>query len=374
MNSRERVKKTLNHQQPDKIPIDLGGFTSTIEAEPYEELKNYLELKNIGPTLITTRTHVAPDEVILDKFGVDTRYLRPFPLQRWGDIKKQKYIIDGWGIKWQRLENSHYFDPIFAPLSNYTYEDLKYYTYPDLWVNNFENELSKRAESLYKNTDYYLIADILSLGIFETSWALRGMENFLVDLMINKAFANKLLDIIFEQRKEYFRKFLDIVGPFIDMVMVTDDLATQDSLMMSPELYREMIKPRHYELNTFIKSKYNVKIFHHSCGAIRSLIDDLIDTGVDVLNPIQVTAKGMHTKKLKEDFGEKIVFWGGGCDTQKVLPFGTAEEVRIEVKKRISDLKSGGGFVFSQVHEIQPGTPPENIVKMYESVKEFRDY
>lgn len=372
MNSRERVKTALNHREPDKVPIDLGGFVTTIEAEAYEDLKKYLGIKK--ETRVTVRAHVDPDEEILEKFEVDTRYLRAYPVQKWKDVKKKDYIIDAWGTGWYMPKSSHYFDPVEYPFADFTLDNLKDYQYPELWNEEYEHELAKTAERLYKETDYFLIADALSMGIFEQAWVLRGLENFMIDLALNKDFANKVLDIVLEQRKDFYGKFLDVVGPYVGMVMVSDDLGGQEWPLISPELYREMIKPRHKELNTFLKNKADVKLFHHSCGAVREFIDDLIDVGVDVLNPVQVSAKNMDTKKLKQDFGEKIVFWGGGCDTQKVLPFGSPEEVHDEVRKRISDLKPGGGFVFAQVHEIQPETPPENIISMYETVKEYRDY
>jgi uroporphyrinogen decarboxylase len=373
MDSRKRVNKALNHQEPDKVPVDLGGFVTTIEAEPYEDLKKYLGLKT--ETMIFLRAHVAPDEEVLEKFSIDTRYLWPSPLQKWADVNKQDTLIDGWGIKWHRPKGGHYYDPIDPPLSNYSYDDLKYYKYPpDLWNKEYEEELAKKAERLYKDTDYFLIADSLLTGIFEQAEHLRGFENFMIDLAINKDFANKLLDIILEQRKEFYDRFLDIVGPYVDMVMVADDLAGQDTLLISPQTYRELIKPRHKELNSLIKNKADVKIFYHCCGAVSELINDLIDEGVDILNPIQVSAKNMDSKILKKNFGEKIVFWGGGCETQQVLPFGTPEEVDCEVKKRISDLKPGGGFVFAQIHEIQPGIPPENILAMYKAVEKYRNY
>jgi len=372
MTSRERVVKTLNHQKPDMVPIDLGGLVSTIEAEAYEKLKEHLGIKKETYTLSTTQVNI--DEEILEKFEVDTRYLFPFPSQKWEDIKAQEYIVDKWGIKWHKPKSSHYFDAVEHPLTIYTYEDLKSYKYPELWNAEYEKELARRAEELYKNTNYFLIADALSLGIFEQSWLLRGLENFMVDLLVNKDFANKLLDIVLEQRKKFFGRFLDVVGPYVSMVVVFDDLAGQEGPLMSIQLYREMIKPRHKELIEFIKSKGDFKIFYHGCGAIRDFIDDLVEIGIDVLNPVQVSAKGMDSKKLKEDFGEKIVFWGGGCDTQNILQFGTPEDVYNEVKKRMLDFKPGGGFVFTQVHEIQPGTPPENILAMYEAVKEFRKY
>lgn len=371
MNSRERVTRALNHQEPDKVPVDLGGFVTTIEAEAYEDLKEYLGMEK--ETIVSVRAHVVPDEEILEKFGVDTRYLRPFPVQKWQEVKKKNPVVDAWGTKFYQPESSHYFDPVEYPFADFTLDDLKGYQYPELWNEAYGRELAKTAERRYKGTDYFLIADGVN-GIFEQSWFLRGFEDFLVDLVLNKDFASKVLDIILEERKDFYGKFLDVVGPYVGMVMVTDDLGGQEGPLISPELYREMIKPRHKELYTFIKSKTDAKLFLHSCGAVREFIDDFIDEGIDVLNPIQVSAKGMDTKELKRDFGEKIVFWGGGCDTQKVLPFGSPEGVHDEVKKRISDLKPGGGFVFAQIHEIQPETPPENILAMYEAVKEYRDY
>ena len=371
MNSRERVTRALNHQEPDKVPVDLGGGDTTIEVEAYEDLKEYLGMEK--ETRVSVRAHVVPDEEILQKFEVDTRYLRPFPVQKWRDVKKKNPVVDAWGTKWYQPKSSHYFDPVEYPFADFTLDDLKDYQYPELWNKEYGRELAKTAERLYKETDYFLIADAVG-GLFEQAWFLRGFENFLVDLVLNKDFASKVLDIILAQRKDFFGKFLDVVGPYVGMVMVSDDLGGQEGPLISPELYREMIKPRHKELYSFIKSKTDAKLLLHSCGAIREFIDDLIDEGIDVLNPIQVSAKGMDTKELKRDFGEKIVFWGGGCDTQKVLPFGSPEGVHDEVKKRISDLKPGGGFVFAQIHEIQPETPPENILAMYEAVKEYRDY
>jgi len=372
MNSRERVRTALNHQEPDKVPIDLGGFVTTIEAEAYDDLKKYLGIEK--DTMVFLRSHVAPDEEILQRFEVDTRYVRVRPTERWEEVRKTDTVVDSWGTKWHQPKSSHYFDPIEHPFANFTLADLENYQYPQLWNEEYANKLAKIAETLYKETDYYLIGDCYFLGIFEQAWVLRGLENFLVDLVLNKDFANKVLDIVLEERKDFYGRFLDVVGPYVDMVIVSDDLGTQEGPIISPKLYREMIKPRHKELNSFIKGKADVKLLHHSCGAVREFIEDFIDVGIDVLNPVQVSAKGMDTEKLKQDFGDRIVFWGGGVDTQDVLPFGSPKEVREEVKKRISDLKPGGGFVFAQVHEIQPNTPPENIIAMFDTVKEYRDY
>jgi len=180
--------------------------------------------------------------------------------------------------------------------------------------------------------------------------------------------------MVLEQRKDFYSRFLDAVGPYVGMVTVSDDMGSQEGPLMSYNLYREMIKPYHKELYTFMKDIADVKIFLHCCGAISGFLDDFVDEGVDVINPVQVSAKGMDATNLKQKFGDKIVFWGGGCDTQRVLQFGTVDEVEEEVKRRISEFKQGGGFVFAPTTPIQPGTPSENILALYDAANEYRYY
>jgi uroporphyrinogen decarboxylase len=156
--------------------------------------------------------------------------------------------------------------------------------------------------------------------------------------------------------------------------MVSDDLGTQNGLMMSPEIYRKLIKPAEKRVWEFIKTKTSAFLFLHSCGSVRKLIPDFIELGVDILNPVQISAKDMIPKELKREFGRDLTFWGGGCDTQKVLPFGTTEEVEEEVKRRISEFAPGGGFVFNPVHTIQPKVPAENIIRMFDTAKKHGTY
>jgi uroporphyrinogen decarboxylase len=183
------------------------------------------------------------------------------------------------------------------------------------------------------------------------------------------------MDKLLEFHIGYWDAILTRVGKYVQVIVLGDDLGTQDNLFVSPEIFREFIKPRYIKLINSIKSKADVKVLLHSDGAIRELIPDLIEVGIDILNPIQVTARGMgDTKSLKEEFGEEIVFWGGGCDTQKILPFGKPEDVRREVKRRVSDLKPGGGFVFAPVHNIQPEVPIENVLTLYETALQHGYY
>ena len=169
-------------------------------------------------------------------------------------------------------------------------------------------------------------------------------------------------------------KYLEAVGKYAQVVQVGDDLGLQDRMQISPEMYRKRVKPRHRELYKFIKEHSDAYLMLHSCGSIYPIIQDLIDIGVDALNPVQISAKDMDSEKLKSEFGRELTFWGGGCDTQSVLPRGSIEDVRIEVEKRISDFAPGGGFIFTQVHNIQPETPAANVDAMFRAAKEYGVY
>jgi uroporphyrinogen decarboxylase len=175
---------------------------------------------------------------------------------------------------------------------------------------------------------------------------------------------------------KYWARALELVGKNVMIVSEADDLASQNQTLVAPETYRKLIKPRHARLFSFIKqqAKVPVKIFYHSCGAVASIIPDLIDAGIDILNPVQVSATGMDTRQLKRRFGKDLTFYGGGVDTQQVLPRGAPAQVREEVRRRIEDLAPGGGFIFNTVHNIQADVPPENIIAMWEAMREFGRY
>jgi len=377
MTSRERLITTLEHQEPDRVPIDLGGAATGIELEAYEDLKRYLKIKeNLEideKTTLFSRCHVEPAERILERLKVDTRYLRLNPLKP--KIESDGSYVDEWGIKWKKPKSSFYYDIIKHPLRDTkSIKDLEKYNWPDPHDPKRTEGLRDKARKLYKNTGYALIADMVGLGIFEQSWALRGLEKFFIDMVVNREFAEALLNKVTNIHIQLWDEFLNAVGDYVEVAVVSDDVGGMNGLLMSPQLYRNLIKPAEKRLWQFIKQKAKVYLFYHCCGAIYELIPDFIELGVDILNPVQVSAKGMDTKKLKKDFGKEMTFWGGGCDTQRILPFGDIEEVREEVKSRIKDLGSGGGFVFNQVHNIQPNVPPENIIVMFETVERYSKY
>ena len=383
---RERVLAGLRHEETDRVPLDLGGLNTSMMVETYERLKAFIGKSGLG-TKVRSKTWqvVDIDEPILERFQIDTRYLFPniAPVQKQaqtgglrGASPQQEPVEDGfideWGVKRKLI--MHYFEIAEHPLKEAErLDDLESYPWPNPHEFLILNGLRDRARHLREYTDYALIGTVGGGNIFEQSWYLRGLSEILMDLMINKEFVHALFSKLLEIRKKTIKLYLTEVGEYLDVFQVGDDLATQNGLMISPALYREMIKPYQEELFRFIKELTQAKLYYHSCGAIIPLIGDLIEIGVDALNPIQVSAEGMNTADLKSRYGKEICFWGA-IDSQGILPFGTTGEVEKEVRKRIRDLGPGGGYILAGVHNLQPDIPPENIVCMYDSGAKFGKY
>jgi uroporphyrinogen decarboxylase len=270
-----------------------------------------------------------------------------------------------------------YFDPVHFPLANaQTVADIdagkKYFEsfdWPGFIDEDFD-DLRTKAQKLYNETDYAIVGN-LWVHLLAAGMYLRGYENFMVDLVINKKLAHRILENQLAAYLPRVEKYIEAVGDYVQVIQVNDDLGSQNGPLLSPELYREMIKPYHKKLWQFIKEKSGKPILLHSCGSIYKLIPDLIEIGIDALNPIQVSAANMDSATLKKEFGKDLTFWGGGCDTQNVLGTGTPQQVRDEVKRRVDDFAPGGGFVFCQVHNIQPNVPPENIMAMYDQLQKL---
>ena len=232
-------------------------------------------------------------------------------------------------------------------------------------------DIRRRAKHLFETTDY---AVMIAFGANLLEWGqyLCRMDQFLIDLVDNRRKAEALLDKLVEMHIGNLEKILDAVRGYVQIIQMGDDLGTQLALEISPRLYREVIKPRQKLIFETVKKRSGPPIFLHSCGAIADILPDLIEVGVEIINPVQTSARGMDPARLKREFGKDLVFWGGGCDTQKVLPLGTPDEIDAHVKERIETFAPGGGFVFTQVHNIMPNVPPRNIVAMYDAVKKYR--
>ncbi len=384
MNSRERVLATLQRNEPDKIPFDIGGAPNTnIHIIAYRNLLKQLgydrEAK-LGDFIFQT---VLIDEDILQHLKVDLRGLdfSIFGSEKIPDELKDdgKYIFftGDWGIKWAMpRENGLYYDVRQRPLSGrIDPKEVDTLNVPDL-PGREEIDFLKRKAKICRERGLAVVLAGPDGGILEHAFGIRGHEDFMIDMLSEPGLAKKLLDKILIYKMQYWKLMLKEMGDLIDIASEGDDMATQESLIISPKLYRSMLKPLHRELFNCIRenSKKPLFINFHSCGAISRLIPDFIEIGIDSLHPVQVSAAGMDTKQLKKEFGRDLTFWGGGVDTQHVLSRGTTEEVRDEVRRRIEDLAPGGGFIFAAVHNIQSDVPPENIMAMWETFNEYRKY
>ncbi len=382
MNPRERVRLALNRQEPDRIPIDLGAtIVSSIVKKTYVELKRQLgmPLEDIA-MLDYVQQLPYVDEALLQRFAVDFRLVQLPAATAVGVniFEEGDYyaFYDRWGSKLHMPQaNGFYFDWIDFPIKEPTMAALDNYHWPRPDPVEVNAQLGEQAKYLYENTDYALVGSaVIGGGIFEQPARVMGMQNFLMTLLTEPKFADRLMEQITDIYIEACNSYLDHVGQYIQVFTFWDDVAGQNGWLINPELYRQLIKPKQKRLVEAIRKKTDAKLFFHCCGAARSLIPDLIDLGFDILNPVQVSAKGMDTKDLKAEFGRDIVFWGGGVDTQHVLPFGKPQEVVDEVKRRIDDLAPGGGFVFAAVHNIQALVPPENIVAAFDTALEYGKY
>ncbi len=382
MNSRERVLATLKHQEPDQIPFDLGGAPNTgMHINAFRNLLKYWGDNRKAEVYDIIFQIALIDEDILQNLKVDFRGL-DFALFGSASIinqlkedEKYSFFTDDWGIKWVKPKvNGLYFDMKQHPLAGRISPDqVDSLNMPKLPTREEIDIFKKKAEIYWKKGLAVVMAGPDG-GILEHAFAIRGHEDFMIDLVSEPDLAKRLLNKILTFKLQYWELILKEMGNFVDVISEGDDMATQESLILSPKLYRSMIKPFHRELLGYMhkNKKSSVFINFHSCGAVKELIPDLIELGIDSLHPVQVSAAGMDTKKLKREFGKDLTFWGGGVDTQHILSRGTLYKVREEVKRRIEDLAPGGGFIFAAVHNIQADVPPENFIAMWETLNEYR--
>jgi uroporphyrinogen decarboxylase len=386
MNSRQRVLTALNHQEPDHVPFDMGGTVVTgIQAKAYERLRRYLGLPEKEMKMIDIFQQLAQvDDDVMDCLNVDVRNVSPrstatfqIDIQETADGKYTTFK-DEFGIGWRMpKEDGLYYDMSDHPLSgDITEEDVENYPLPDpLDPSRFAN-LRQSAQKVLEEEQRALIIGNMSAGIYELYMWTRGYQDGYTDWAGNPELAKKMLHRFMDLQMAYWdRMFETMQGIPIDVVQMADDMAGQNEMLVSPRSYRKHLKPLHKEMFDYIHSKTSAKIFFHSCGAIRSVIPDLIDVGVDIINPVQVSATNMDSAELKREFGRDLVFWGGGVDTQNAFDeHHSVDEVRADVRRRLDDLMPGGGFVFNTVHNIQGNVPPENIMAMWETLREFGKY
>ena len=375
MNSRERVKTALNHKEPDKVPISFGSnIVDGIHKLAKDNYEKHLGLEKT-PWVMThiPMGTVEMPESLLEYCGSDFRTVRL--RHHW--INPVTYNEDGsyydeYGCL--MVPSEFYFDNMKRPLSgDISIKDIERFNWPDPYDFKRTEGLSEKAGNLYRNTEYAIVSDIICGGPFEQAQQIRGFEEFLCDLYEEPEMAEALMDKITEIDIKLLDAMLTETGEYVDIVCQGDDLAMQDNPFFSVDIYEKLIKKYHKRMFDFIRKKTNAKIFLHCCGSVYNLIPSLIDIGVDILNPIQTSARNMEPERLKSEFGHDICFWGG-IDTQKLLSCDSAKKVEYEVMRTIEILSQDGGYIIAPAHNIQPKVPPENIDAMVKAALKYRNY
>ncbi len=382
MNSRERILKSINHEEPDRVPFDLAGSTwSGITNTAYQNLRKHLGLNSAEPDWSDViQQIVVPSEEILTELNVDTRGVFPLTSHNWDVYSKLKdegnYFVyfDEWGFTHHFPKKGYWFSLVKHSMDKIDFDNegiIENYPWPD--AGNKQRFAGMREKAIqFRNQDKIVMTKGLCAGLFEMHQRVRGMENAMLDPFLFPLNSDKLVGKLADLKIEFWDSLLDEIGDVVDIVGEGDDYGTQQSQLISPDQFREYYKPHFTRLLKFIRKKApNVKLLFHSCGNVRPIIPDMIEMGVDLLNPVHITATGMEPVQLKKDFGKDIVFWGGGVDTQHILPVGTPAQVKEDVKRNIEALAPGGGFVFCTVHNIQAEVPPQNIMAMIEALREF---
>jgi uroporphyrinogen decarboxylase len=382
MNSRDRILKALRHEEADRVPYDLSSTPVTgIHRVAYCGLRKKLGLPDRDPRIFHMMQQLAwVDDDVRDAMEVDARGLRPEPPGAWKleltSDAEYTYYTDEWGItRRKQRDGGLYYDLCASPLADAEgTAGITRYPFPDPVDEARFARMRKEAEEARAEGRVFVLGGICA-GMLEMGQWLRGFENFLCDLALNRPLAEALCDKIIELKMRYWERALALMGDVVDVVQEGDDYGAQGRLQVSPAVWREVFKPRLAQLIGHIKKcAPHVFLFFHSCGSIYDILPELIEVGVDILNPVQVAAARMDSRVLKKEFGDALTFWGGGVDTQRVLPVGTPQEVRDEVKRRIDDFAPGGGFVFTPVHNIQSDVPPGNILAMREALRAFGGY
>ena len=372
MTHRERILAAISHRQPDTVPIDLGATRDTsIVVEGYERLKSHFGIDSETELCDRMMRVVKVDERILQKLDIDARSIFPGNPQK-GAAKElgSRMYRDVWGVEREHPEGSFYYDQRKSPLSGErTVTDIVNYPWPDPDDPGYVLGLKERLKWIRENTD---CAAILTLPapFVHISQYLRGFEDWYMDLVSNTKLIETLFDAVLEITMEVARQELLEVGQEVDIVICADDLGAQRGLQFSPEHYVKYVKSRHEKYFRQIHDLSPAKVLFHTCGSVAAIIEDLIEIGVDILNPVQVSAQGMEPVELKKKYRDRMVFWGA-MDTQSVLPRGSVDDVKRMVTERIEQMGEGGGYVLSSCHNIQPDVPLENILAMFHYAREY---
>ena len=419
MKSRERIKTALVHKQPDILPVDFGSSPTTgIHVSVVYKLRQHYGLDKPGTPVKVIEPYQMLGEVagdLKDVIGVDVAILEGkgtffgYNKENWKEWKLNDgtpVLVPGLfnteknrdGSVYQYAEGDKSYPPSAKmPSKGFFFdsierqkmiveEELK----PEDNIEEYKliskkdlDYLKQKIDKLYNNTQWAIMGVIGSSGFGDIAFVpgpmlkdpkgIRGVEEWYVSTYTRKDYVKKVFSGQIEIAIENYRRIYEAIGNTIDTVYISGtDFGMQQGLFISLDAYRELFKPFHKKVTKWIHDNTEWKTFIHTCGSVYKLIPDLIEAGFDVLNPVQISAKDMDPVRLKKEFGKYIVFWGGGVDTQKTLPFGTPKEVREEVKRLVDIFSKGGGFVFNTVHDVQANVPIENILAMFEAIQDYR--
>jgi uroporphyrinogen decarboxylase len=380
---RERLLKTLAHQEPDRVPLDLGSTQVTgIHVSAYHRLREVLGLPPAEAHICDYIQGLAlPNTDVIERLSVDVRGLFPLNSHNWQVVEQEEgeywSYHDEWGITHRKPRaDGLYYSLWKVPLDNpeLTMQDINRHPWPRLDDPRRIEGLRQLAET-YHAAGYAVVLKDPFAGLFEMAQRIVGMENLLLMMASNKGLAMALFDKLAELKLAFWEMALPQLTDVVDVISQADDYGTQVSQIISPRMFREQLKPRWKLIFDRLRALApNARRFFHSCGNVRPLLPDYIELGVEILNPVHVRAVGMEPAALKHDFGDALAFWGGGVDTQGVLPNGTPREVKDDVRRNIEALAPGGGFIFNTVHNIQPDVPAENLAALYEAFAEYGIY
>jgi uroporphyrinogen decarboxylase len=385
MNSRQRVLAAINHKEPDRVPFDLGGTVVTgIQAKAYQRLRRHLAMPEKSIQIIDVLQQIAGvDDDMMNLLGVDVRNVSPrssasYQIQ-FHDSEDGNYstLYDEYHIGWRMpKDGGMYYDMFDHPLAGkLTGERIDAYTLPNPQEPSRFVGVREAALKILEEQRALIIGNIYA-GIFEMYMWTHGYSDGYADWVSEPDLVKKLLRKYTDFQLAFLERMFSVLeGIPIDVVHMADDMAGQTGMLISPASHRRMLKPLHKEMFEYIHQKTNAKVFIHACGSVRPIIPDLIEIGIDILNPVQVNAKDMDSADLKREFGKDLTFWGGGVNTQSAFDEShSPAEVRADVRRRLDDLMPGGGFVFATVHNIQGNVPPENIMAMWETVQQYGKY
>ncbi|TKG93916.1 methyltransferase [Puteibacter caeruleilacunae] len=412
MNSREKILAAIAHKPGVEVPVDMSATPSSgISAIAYWNLIQHIGRKDLPVQIYDVVQQLAqPDMDIINHFGIDVLDIgRCFneSSDDWAPIQmsnNQQGLYPKWFKPTQQEDGSYkcfeegtgrllammpngatFFDQTYFPYENGfpdNYDDLDAEMNRVLWAryahspwdhaqdDDFWTALREKALHLRQTTDKALMI-VCGCNLFEWGTFLRRMDNFLMDLMLDPYNVEKMLDELLKRHLATLEKVCAAVGDVVDIIRFGDDLGTTQGPFMDPEIYRTLFKPRHKILNDYVKANSKMHTFIHSCGSISMLMPDLIEAGIEIFNPVQTNAYQMEPEFLKKEFGDACTFWGGGVETVGTLNTGSPQQVQEQVLERLEIMSKGGGFVFNTVHNILPDVPPENIVAMFDAVKQF---